>query len=70
MDIFIVVYSNGNRRVRATDPVTAWTQTCPNKRNVKFKPINSNSNKLLVLENNVQIGQVTYISRGRGRGSS
>jgi len=63
MDIFIVVYSNGNRRVRSTDPVTAWNQTCPNKSNVKFKQIQNN--KVLVLENNVQIGQVTYVSRGR-----
>ena len=69
METFIVVYNKGNRRVRASDPVDAWRQICPNNIDVKFKPISPNSNKLLVLDNGNQIGQVTHIYN-RTRGSS
>jgi len=69
METFIVISNNGNRRIRASDPIDAWRQVCPNKIDVKFKPISPNSNKLLVLDNHTQIGQVTLILNRTRRSS-
>jgi len=60
------VYSRGNRRVRATDPVSAWNQVNPEMSDVKFKRLTSSGNKYSVLQNNKQVGQVTHLNRGRG----
>jgi len=66
MDIFIVVYSQGNRRIRSTDPISAWNQVNPGMSDVKFKRLTSNGNKYSVLQNDKQVGQITHLSRGRG----
>ncbi len=66
MDIFIVVFNRGNRRIRATSPFNAWSSICPTQTEVIFKKLDTSGNKLEVLKNGKRIGQVTHLRRGRG----
>lgn len=66
MDIFIVVFNRGNRRVRAASPYNAWLTICPTQKEVIFKKLDTKGRKHEVVKNGKRIGLVTHLKRGRG----
>ena len=61
MNIFIVVFNRGNRRVQAIDVPSAWALVCPNQDSISFKEISSD--KFEVLQHNNRIGMITKLPR-------
>jgi|GEM_PF-3975978 len=63
MDVFIVSFLRGNRRVRSTSIVAAWKKICPNEIDVQFKPLDQIDKKYEVVKGSKRIGHITRIPK-------
>ena len=65
MDIYIIAYSKGNRRITSTSAKSAWCNICPIDSDATITLIGNSKRKFKVEKCGVRIGHITCIPKGR-----